>query len=380
MEKKPKIGIITFGNTQDNYGQLLQCYALQQVLKQLGGDPYLIKYEAKMSKTQKIFYMLSLLFRFQLQKITKSIVARIKKQKRQPGELIDRGFDIFRKMYIKSTETIYSLAELKNNPPQADYYVCGSDQIWNNYSKAYFLDWGDKKVPRIAYAASFGKLNASEEFTNKISKALKKFMIVTVREQSGIDICKQAGYLNALCVPDPTVLLIGKDYTKLIVENTITSIRRKYLLVYLLGWDTKVNFEEIGRFAKQKELDIIYVPSIGGTPARVGLNDELTKTFPSVQEWLSLMANAKYVLTNSFHGMVFSIIFNRLFGVYILNGEASNMNDRIYTFLDSIKLRSRIITNNLQIMDNSIDYEHVNAVLNTQREKIKNYFKNWFHL
>jgi hypothetical protein len=371
-KNNPKIGIVTLWNAYDNYGQLLQCYALQQVLKQLGSDPFLIKYKA--SKTQGIF---NVLFTFQLQRVIKYIILRIKKRKEQPVKPTDRDFDIFRKTYIKSTETIYSLTALKNNPPQSDYYVCGSDQIWNKYSKAYFLDWGDKKVPRIAYAASFGAINVSKEFTNKISEALKKFQIVTVREQSGIDICKQAGYLNALCVPDPTLLLTEKDYKKLILENIITS-NREYLLIYWLGWDTNVNFEEIERFAKQKDLEIIYVPSIGGT--LVELNNELAKTFPSIQEWLSLVANAKYVLTNSFHGMVFSIIFNRQFGVYILNGVASNMNDRIYTLLDNIKLRSRIITDNLQILDNSIDYEYINTVLNTQREKIKNYFKDWFHL
>jgi transcriptional antiterminator Rof (Rho-off) len=379
MEKgKPEIGIITFWNAQDNYGQLLQCYALQQVLKQFGCDPFLIKYKAKMSKTQRIFHVLSLLFRFQLQRIVKYIVIRIKEHRIQSVKPIDRGFNKFRETYIKSTEIIYSLAELKKNPPQADYYVCGSDQIWNNYSKAYFLDWGDRKVPRIAYAASFGKINASDKFTSKISKALKNFQVVTVREQSGIDICKQAGYLNALCVPDPTLLLTVKDYEKLIVETETTSIHREYLLVYVLGWDTMVNIEEIECFAKQKELEIIYVPGIGGN--LIGHNNELTKTFPSLPEWLSLIANAKYVLTNSFHGMVFSIIFNRLFGVYILNGAASRMNDRIYTLLDSIELRSRIYTGDLQIMDNSIDYERVNAVLNAQRDKIKNHFKDWFHL
>jgi hypothetical protein len=373
-KKKPVIGIITYWNATDNYGQLLQCYALQQVLKQLGGDPFLIKYDkSKMSKSQIIFHWLSVLFTFQLRRVIKSITIKIENKKP-----INRGFDKFRETYIKSSNIIYSLAELKNNPPHADYYVCGSDQIWNQYNEGYFLDWGDKHIPRIAYAASFGRPNDSNKFVNKISKSLKKFQIVTVREQSGVDICKQAGYFNALCAPDPTLLLTGKDYEKLIEENTMIPVHQDYLLVYLLGWDTDIDFKEIECFAKQKRLEIIYVPVIGG--AIIGLNDELPKIFPSVSEWLFLIANANYVLTNSFHGMVFSIVFNRQFGVYTLKGKASTMNDRIYTLLDNIKLHDRIITNNIQILDNCIDYKCVNAVLNTQRERIKNYFKEWFHL
>jgi hypothetical protein len=371
-KNKPDIGIVTFWNTVDNYGCVLQCYALQQALIQSGGNPFLIKYDhTQISKKRIIFHWLSILFSFQLHRVVKYIIREIFTKP------IDRGFDKFRETYIKSTEHVYSITELKNNFPSADYYVCGSDQIWSQsvYDEGYFLDWGEKHIPRIAYAASFGKFIPSGDFIAQIAQALKKFQVVTVREYSGVNICQKAGICNPRCVPDPTLLLSAKDYEKLMVEKL--SVKDDYLLVYLIGWNTDINFEDIECFAEQKGLEIKFVAS---QCENAKYDSKLPKTYPSIQEWLSLMANARYILTNSFHGTAFSIIFNRKFGVYPLKGKSAGMNERIYTLLDSFGLNNRIVSRNLQILDMQIDYVLVNMTLKTQRETIRNYFKEWFNI
>jgi hypothetical protein len=377
MEKR-KIGIVTTWQLPDNYGSQLQCYALQQVLRQLGYDPFLIKYDrAKISKTRMIFHWLSVLFTLQLSRVIKSVAQRTTNFK---TKTIDRGFDRFMEIHIKSTEMIYSLAELKNNPPQADYYVCGSDNIWMNYDKGYFLEWGNISIPRIAYAPSFARESISKNFRNKLSRSLKRFAVVTVREESGVEICRQAGHKNVLVVPDPTLLLTQQDYFQLypsVDKNKYVS--EKYLLFYLLSEKTDIDFDAIISFAKQRGVKLICVQANGNYRT---MSEEFVTVYPTLSEWLFLMANAEYVLTNSFHGTVFSIIFNKKFGFYPQTPRNDNAdpNIRMHDFLHSLKLTDHLITGDLKILDDFIDYEQVNMTLNTQRETVKNYFKEWFQL
>jgi hypothetical protein len=381
MEKsKPEIGIITFWNTQDNYGQLLQCYALQQVLRQSGCDPFLIKYVATVSMWKKIKYYLSILFDKRFLKVILIRISDFKIQVR-PSKPVDRGFDKFREVHIKSTETIYFLSELKNNPPVADYYVCGSDTVWIGYDEGYFLDWGSPDIPRIAYAPSFFSESISQGFKKLLSHSLKKFAAVTVREESGAEICRQAGRKDAFVVPDPTLLLTQPDYFQLYSDIGKTGClgQDKYILLYLLSYQTKIDFDGIVSFARQRGLKVVYVHANG--KIRKKINKEIIFVSPAPAEWLCLMSNAEYVLTNSFHGTVFSVIFNKKFGFYPLTliGYA-NRNGRIYNFLSKLNLCDRIIDGDLCRLDNSIDYERVNAVLDVQRENIRDCFKEWFGL
>ena len=374
-KSKPEIGIVTTWQLPDNYGSVLQCYALQEVLRQLGANPFLIKYNR--SKAKKISHWLFVLVTFQLRRIIISIIARITNRK----VISDRGFDKFSEIHIKSTEIIYSIAALKNNSPAADYYICGSDNIWLDYDKGCFLEWGDIHIPRIAYAPSFGRDNISKDYKDKLSRALKRFTVVTVREESGAEICRQAGRKDAFAVPDPTLLLTQQDYCQLYSDTNENkdNISEKYLLFYLLSEETQIDFDAIISFSKQRRLKIICVQSNGNYRK---MNEEFVTIYPTLPEWLSLIANAEYILTNSFHGTVFSVIFNKRFGFYPQTPRIDNANPsiRMDEFLHKLKLTERIITTDLQILDNPIDYQHINAMLNTQRESIKNCFKEWFKL
>jgi hypothetical protein len=366
-----KIGIVTFWRSEDNYGQQLQCYALQTFLKQQGHDAFLIKdIPCRKKMSQKIIHLYS---NFSIKQVFFSLryiwynwlSNRINKRH-------DRNFTKFREQHIVSTEKEYTFEMLKENPPLADIYICGSDQIWNakDISPIYFLNFGDKNVKRISYAPSFGSIkNAGNYYFKQISKWLEHFDVITVREQCGIEICKKAGREDAVCVIDPTLLLSKLDYMQL--AEPVNTQNKKYLLLYLLGNNTCINIATIYEFAKKEGLEVVYVASQG----RV---DKYLKTYPNIGQWLFLINNAEYVITNSYHGAIFSIIMNRQFLVLPLKGKQSEMNERLFTLLNNYKMNDRLYSSNIAEITKNINYTNLNLKINDDRNCVKNRMKTWF--
>jgi hypothetical protein len=231
------------------------------------------------------------------------------------------------------------------------------------------LDFGDENVKRISYAASFGMIkNADDNYFKQISIWLKRFDIVTVREQRGIEICKKVGRNDAVCVIDPTLLLTKSDYIQL-AEYINTD--KEYILLYLLGNLTNVNIADIYEFAKKEDLEVIYVASQG----RV---DKYFKTYPTIGQWISLINNAKYVITNSYHGTIFSIITKRKFLVLPLKGKHSEMNDRLFTLLDNYGQKNRLYSSNIEVLKKNINYDEINLKIHDDRTYMKEQMKLWF--
>lgn len=233
-----KIGIITYWGAQTNYGQVLQCYALQNFLRMKGHDVFVIRYNREkdilptdiLKKISKIFNPLFIvsyfLRRLEQKKIDKDIYSH------------NRGFDDFRKKYIiQSSKEYESFLELRNNPPEADLYITGSDQVWNywnipikrykNVVHAFFLDFGGSNIKRISYAASWGITNLPQDYKKEIQPLIKRFDYISVREKSGIALCKQCGRENAEWVCDPTLLLCANEYRNLYKENNV-ELPKKY--------------------------------------------------------------------------------------------------------------------------------------------------------
>ena len=184
-----KIGIITFWQSNDNYGQVLQCFALQQLLIKLGHKPFLIKYAPlqkiiRMSIAEKMWKIVQIYPIFlKLRKMQKAKQAKAFSLKNS-----QRRFDEFRDNHIKTKGVIYQgLSDIQNNPPDSDCYLCGSDQIWgylldNDENQAFYLNFGKADVKRIAYAASFGRDVYPMELNGKLHDMLVKFNAVSVRE------------------------------------------------------------------------------------------------------------------------------------------------------------------------------------------------------
>jgi len=375
-KRKYRIGILTFWWSKDNYGQLLQLYALHRHLESLGHYPFLIRYDPRkeyISKKQNKYKRLisiviegryKRLFSKILQKLIISLYRKLYGVEEKNNT---RSFELFLSENINLSENIYnSLQELRQNPPDADVYICGSDQIWQQNEKrfnpAYFLDFGKPDIKRISYAASFGKDEISNEFYQLINPYLKRFDLVTVRELSGINICKRAERNDALAVLDPTFLLNEKTYSK-ISKNLV--VEKPFCFIYLLGSKTKVPMKVIRKYVKRYDLKLIYTAS-------QGRYDKYDKIYPTINEWIEYIKKANLIITNSFHGVVFSIIFNKQFVFLPLKGKVEKSNNRIHSLFSMLDIQNRTYEGSIdKIMAKEICYNRVNNNIKQKQVEIK---------
>ena len=347
------IGVITHWGSLDNYGQTLQTYALQQTLSELNLAPFLIRYKEdgiKRSFLQKLFSCLNP--RFFYSAIRNKRLNRIDYRNN-----IQHGRDLrsFLDSKIRQADIIYGREDLLASPPDADIFITGSDQVWNKLDRSYFLDFTDKK--KIAYAASFGSADYVGKALIDLNMLLKQFSHITVRENSGVDICRRANVKNASVVPDPTLLLTDSHYRNLaVIEKNI----RPYILIYFLGNQTDFNIERCYEFAEENNLDVKYI-------AGQRQIDKYEKIYPSMEEWLGLIDKASYVVTNSFHGTALSIILNTPFISVPLTANSKKMNDRLETLLTRYNLVDRI-TSDLSVLRDPIEYQPINQIIAEDRD------------
>lgn len=369
-----KIGILTFWKTEDNYGQLLQCFATQTYLQSLGHETFLVcatnGYEYNPTIKQQLINKARTVYRllpypcYLLKRIISSVLYTLVHGKLRK-HFINLGFEQFRQDYLKCTK-VYTLEDLQNNPPDADVFLVGSDQIWNTRDGIYYLSWAPDDVCKIAYAASFGGGdNLPDNIT--LTRWLKRFNHISVRELSGVSICNKAGRDDVECVVDPTMLLTAEDYLKIASKECP---RKKYLFIYFLGTRTNINWKEIHRFAKKKNLRIVYVAS-------QGQEDKFEHTKANIHQWISLISNAEYVITNSFHGTVFSLLFGRKFITYPVSGIAVKMNDRIITLLKPLGLDHHIYKNSISIIEEDINYDQIHSIMKNNSDKGRKLLKEW---
>lgn len=358
-----KIAILTFWSSNDNYGQLLQCYALQKYLKDLGHEVFTIRYHRKNAlNNSKLFFKKILRNLNPVYLIKKCIRKNNLKKIYYEEQKFNRQFDLFRQRYITFSKDYYFCKDLKNNPPDADIYIVGSDQVWNedlikfstgNYYPAYFLDFGSKNIKRLAYAVSFGKENLSASYSKYLHDALKKFDYISVREQNGIKLCNQLGISDVEFVCDPTLLVSADSYRKIYNENRIEKREKRFLLLYILNNTFKFDLSKVYNFATSKKLEVVFVSGNG-------LVNIENRTFPTIPEWLWLIDNAEYIITNSYHCSIFSTIFHKQFGIIPLTGKQIGMNQRFYTLFQFLGTGERFIyENDFSILDKTYNKNEV---------------------
>jgi hypothetical protein len=354
-----KIGILTF-HWATNYGAILQAYALQTYLKKRGHDVYIINYRPKQHKKTLLgcFYTLRFWLYFN------NLKAYIK----------ERKLESFRKGFLHETLLYESLDQLKNKPPKFNIYICGSDQIWNPFftqngegkaTSSYFLDFGEKSVKRIAYAVSFGCEVYPEIASSIAKKYIFDFVAISVRENSGLDIVSRIGRGDPIKLPDPTLLLNREEYY---FGNTNLESNPKSVFIYVLRGDYKEVKKirtHLQRYYKTEDADKLFI-SI------------------SVENWVQKIKNSSFVVTNSFHGMVFSIIFHVPFVVVLSSGSDAGMNDRFKTLLTHLNLNHRML--NVydsdvlnRLVDEQIDWEKVDCQLMELRNRTLNFFDEYLN-
>lgn len=363
-----KIGTLTYWESQENYGQLLQCYALLRFLRQMGHDAFLIKYLSSSTKRpliqrlkSHILYAVRPSYRQQAK-----MWKRLNRIEREEARKHPRHFDEFRRKHIASTSCTFTAAQLRSTPPEADAYVCGSDQVWANLDPMFFLQFGSPHTKRIAFAPSFGSLQPSAKLEDTARSYLEKFDFLSSRERSGIELLRKLGHPEASLQPDPTLLLPAATYREI---EVCPRKDEPYLLLYLLGNETDVSVADIHAFAHAHHLPVRYVASQGRT-------DEFPKLYPTVEEWLGLLDGAAYVITNSFHGTVFCLHFNRPFLTFPVKGSIKGMNSRITDLLERYNLRQRIYDGSLDSLFNEVDFQTFNILREKEEICVKELFTN----
>lgn len=367
-----KIGIITI-NDYNNYGNRLQNYASQEVLKSLGFDTEtIVNYIENIKENDSSFsYKLSKIYKFTPKKLIKKIINKITFICRNKNLINVRkqSFINFTKLNIIGTK--YCISE--NNIPRDisdkfDYFITGSDQVWNpNFrygSSIDFLTFAPKKK-RIAYAPSFGISDIPIDYRRNYKIWLSEMNSLSVREEAGARIIKELTNRNAEVLVDPT-LMITKDKWLSVSKKSICKPKKKYLLTYFLGNLSKENLRTIKKIAKTNDLKIVNLSNIKDGQTYIA----------GPGEFIDYINSASLICTDSFHGTVFSILFEKPFIIFDRKDNNVSMNSRIDTLLAKFKLESRKLSN---VLNNKnifvIDFSHIPSVLENERNKAIRYLK-----
>ena len=362
-----KVSLITLQNVP-NYGSVLQCYATEKIIKEFGYEVETINYLP--FRMTKLGMLNALKNKSKLLK--KSFLARTAAKIIIYPSYLKRfnTFKKFRKTYLNQGKKIYnSNEELSFDIPISDIYCTGSDQVWNSewnggIDKALFLDFVPRTKKCIAYAASFGKSNLDEWEIDETKQLLNKYSSITLREKSGVDILSGLG-IDSTNVVDPTLLLNGSDWRKI---SSKKFNNEKYIFVYNLNRNKKIdNYAK--QLSKKTNLKVKYLSYQFHEFYKYG------KMYcnPIVEDFISLIDNAAYVITDSFHATAFSLNLNTQF-IIVYPGKYST---RLQSILCQLGLEDRVAKdeNDLSIADKIINYENVNNKLDDLRKKSKEIFK-----
>lgn len=365
-----KIGIITYHHNR-NYGSILQTYALMKYLQNQGHDVCIINYVPKGHDTRmeflgapegsiikKIIYVVGAFpLRLRVHKVYKK----------------------FRESYLRLTETEYTSKEdFVKQPLALDLYITGSDQVWCSrcnfhneseyYGYPYYLDFTSDNEKRISYASSFGEDSLDLRYDAQLSKLIKRYDYLSVREPSGLDKLRSLGRTDGVHVLDPTLLLGRNEWMPLCGS---IDIGPKYLLVYEPQRKDPRKFRDYAlRIAEHKNLRIVKISKEYWKQPWMD-----RAIYPSVNDFLRLFADAEFVLTNSFHGIAFCLNFGKQFACI----PANTANNRILEMLQMIDLEHRMIDSEDtlgDILSNDIDFKKVDQFIDQKRLASVNYLEN----
>lgn len=292
-----------------------------------------------------------------------------------------RQFEKFRQEHLQMTDRIYnSYTELQANPPKADVYITGSDQVWHNpYSeeetKGWFLQFGSNKVKRLSYAASIGRIIEGSEL-QQLHSFLKRFDAISVREESACQQCKHLGFNAEVCV-DPTMLLSVDTYKRM--ASPQQNAGNAYAFIYVLNVRTsnEVYWPQINEYLKECNLEIKSVTGSGYYQGRelIEGNKNLLATIP---EWLSYIEHTQCVFTTSFHGTVFSILMHKPFLTIGLKGKYSRSNARMEQLLSALGIPERMFDSRKSVreqMEAPIHWEDVDIKLEQLKSSSLDFLK-----
>ena len=371
-----KIGILTH-TLSTNYGGLLQNFALQTILRELGHKPVTLNHQEEIPLKTKILSVASRIIRTIKGEKVPLRVWPTKKER----NVMAQNVAPFACQYINTTQEFKMHYIYQHTPKDLDAIIVGSDQVWNaRYLKPieqFFLsDFQNMCIKRIAYAASFG-MNTwqyTDSETVNCSKLAKQFNAISVRETSGISYCKDYLGVDAELVLDPTLLISSDYYVNLVEKANLDPLSSKTMMVYIL--DKTPDKAAIIKYVSS-ELGLIAHSVMAEKKFKdVGRSQLHQCIFPSVELWLQGLMESEFVVTDSFHGTVFCIIFNKPF-IAILN--KSRGSDRFTSLLNMLNLSNRLVTTieeASKALQSDISFTEINQRLQVQRVKSINFLKS----
>lgn len=358
------IGIVTY-HSSPNYGSVLQAYALQTYLAKIGHTSFFIRWSrwesSPSSSSRRTWFRL----------IPHKPVQKLYSQ------AFRRKFRLFSAEHLRSSPLFYStLDELSANPPDANAYICGSDQIWNprfvspNRQPIAWLRFGHSSARRVAYAASFGRSDLDDTLRDRWRQYATALNAVGVREKEGVDLMCSLGREDAQWVPDPTLLLSSDDYAR--VESSTPENERKYLFSYMV----RAGDDNHNVFAKCEEV----VRRVRGlrlwrsASRNASTSELLAGHMPGPSKWLRRLHCAAFVITGSFHGLMFSLLFRRPFIVVLRTGAETQLNGRLESILRVAGLEHRAVADyDRELVDRisseEVDWDSVERRLSEFRAK-----------
>lgn len=381
---KVKVGIITF-HYYINYGSVLQSYAMLKACEVLGYDAELINYVQTDSAIKHFFKRIiqkvkEIYYKKTIGKNYYCIKRTINKEFQKRKE----NFNIFFRENYKLSNHMHKKKELKRAAEKYRIVICGSDQIWNqkhsHYHLEYALNFVNYKTLKIAYAASIGRDKLPFLFKMMLKKYLRRLDAISVREDTAIKLVEEISGKAPQMVLDPTFLVPYIQWESLCSEPIN---KEKYIFCYFLGYRTE-NLQCVRDISKTLDLKIYVIPHLQlGYPENYYKFGDVVINDASPNDFLSLIKNAEYICTDSFHGTVFSILFHKKFLTFkrYKDEKGCSENHRIISLLKNVGQEQRIVSdyqiNHAELLKLDIDYEAVENKLEGQRlESLKFLQKN----
>lgn len=356
--KNKKIGLVTWYDRGGNYGSTLQAFATQTFLENNGYECELINYKPESHNVKR--NVKELLKKMYLFLFNKKVLKKWNKIK------------IWIKNNINESKKITSYKELEEYAKDYCAIICGSDQIWNNANNIVnpfnYLQFVNKKK-RIAYAPSIARDYIDEKIKDTFAKYINEIKYLSIREQQGASLIKDITGREAKVVLDPTFLISKEEWKSKIQNLDKKLIEEPYIFVYFLS-KNEMNFKLVAEFAKSRGLRIVTTPAI--------YDENNFAEEADCSEFLNLINNAEYVATDSFHGVAFSINFEKEFVVFkrFKDEYKETQNSRIYNILNELELNSRLATseNDMNmVLKEPINYSSVKKILKNLVEESKKY-------
>lgn len=301
-----------------NYGATLQAYALQQFLLHHGIENEIMEYETPPQKKSTRRRSLAELIKL----ILLSILGLFRKRKHS---VLKKNFAKFHNEKMKLSRVYRNMDDLRNDPPDADILITGSDQVWNLRTNpamipARFLDFGKKDALRISYAASIGNLNYSDDEKEMVKDCLESFDAISLREKSAAEYISSFSGKKCEAVADPVFLLNKAEWNSIAKQRKVCD--SPYILCYCVQGNPRLN-EVLQKVKAETDYKVVSVNYDAVT--RVKADHQLFDISP--QEFLGLYSNAAFVITTSFHGTAFALIYEKPFFSLVRNSKDTRISD-----------------------------------------------------